>query len=51
MEIKKYFDLLNAQAEGKTIQVQMRDGSWKDVYFSKLDISCDASFYRIKPNK
>ena len=43
--------LLIAQAEGKTVQVQMVTGEWRDVFVSELDLKCDASFYRIKPEE
>ena len=43
--------LLIAQAEGKTVQVQMVTGEWRDVFVSVLDSKCDASFYRIKPDE
>lgn len=42
-------EMLIAQANGKTIQVKMINGEWRDVFISRLDLKCDASFYRIKP--
>ena len=43
--------LLDAQIGGKTIQHQMKDGEWKDVIITEQDLSCDSSFYRIKPEE
>lgn len=41
-------EMLVAQANGKTIQVKMKNGEWRDVLISEQDLKCDASFYRIK---
>ena len=43
--------LLTAQAEGKTVQTLMVNGEWRDVFVSELDLKCDISFYRIKPEE
>lgn len=43
--------LIIAQSEGKTVQVQMVNGEWRDVFVSVLDSKCNISFYRIKPEE
>ena len=42
-------DLLIKQSEGKTIQVQMKSGEWRDVLITEEDLNCNAKYYRIKP--
>lgn len=43
--------LLDAQANGKTIQHKMKDEEWKNVIITEQELSCDSSFYRIKPEE
>lgn len=46
-EAKELLPILQAYADGKTIQTLMPNGEWRDC--EKPDFNCSISFYRIKP--
>lgn len=48
-EAKKRADLYSALAEGKTIQVLIKDDEWKDIKIDELKHLQDYYKYRIKP--
>ena len=48
-EIKRRAELYSALAEGKTIQVLIKDDEWKDIKIDELKHLQDYYKYRIKP--